>query len=46
MSFDKVYTFYQYPFTLGVSKAYLALLTPVLAGDNQHGVILSNLHRY
>ena len=39
-------TFDQHPFFLRVGKAYLTCLTPVLASDNEHVIILSNLHRY
>jgi len=46
MPFDKVDTLYHYPFILGMNKAHLALLTPLLTGDNQHDIILSNPHRH
>ena len=44
MSFDKVDTFNYDTFVFRVSKAHLALLTLVLAGDNQDCIVLSDFH--
>jgi hypothetical protein len=44
MSFDKVDTFNYDTFVFRVSKAHLALLTLVLASDNQDCIVLSDFH--
>jgi hypothetical protein len=44
VSFNKVDTFNQQLFVLGVSKAHLTLLIPILTSDDQYRIILSNLH--
>lgn len=45
MPFDKVDALDQHPSILGMSRTHLAFLTLVLAGNNQHGIVLSNFHR-
>jgi hypothetical protein len=35
-----------YPLVLGVGKAYFAFLPPVLAGNYQYGIVLSDFHSY
>ncbi len=44
MPFDKIDTLNDYSFILGVSKSDLTFLAPILTSDNQHGIVLSNLH--
>jgi hypothetical protein len=46
VSFDKVDTINQQPLILGIGKSDLALLAPILPGDNQHSIVFFNLHRH